>query len=211
LLRKADYVATIWQVTWAWDGFTGAPGYTNLYYQAQTQDGTECAAAVAKSRTLWTALAGLVPNLVHLDLVTDVRLIDDTDGTLRNIFTVSGTAGVAGSGGVGSYTGPSGGCIDWLTGVTHGRHMLTGRTFVVPLIGTAYESNGTLSSATVTGLANAAESMRTGVGPTFGVWGRPRKAPEPPATKPPQLIGAWHPAISSRVVDRAAVLRSRRQ
>ena len=204
-------MATLWQVTWEWTGFTGAPGYTNLYYQAQTADGTEAASAVNKSRALWTALAGLLPNDVNLGLVTDVRLLEDTDGTLRNIFTVSGTQAVQGSGGVGAYSGPSGACIDWLTGVTHGRHMLTGRTFIVPLIGTCYESNGTLSSGTVLGLANAAESMRNSVGPTFGVWGRPRKAPTPPAVGPPALLGAWHPAISSRVVDRAAVLRSRRQ
>jgi hypothetical protein len=203
-------MATIWQTTFAWTGFPGATGYTNLYYLANAMDAQEALNAVTKARLLFDGVKATLPNNVNIAPVTDVRLIQDTDGKLLNIFTVSGVTAVQGTGGVGAYSGPSGGCIDWLTGQVHGRHLATGRTFIVPMIGTAYENNGTLAGGIVTTLATAAEAMRTaGFGPTFGVWGRPRKA-DPLKPDVPALVGAWHPAIVSRVPDKAVVLRSRR-
>jgi len=159
-----------------------------------------------------SALATFVPNIVTIDHVTDVRLIEDTTGDLINIFTVTGQPNHPGSGGAGGYSAASGGCIDWLTGVIHGKHLMVGRTFVVPLAGTAYEANGTLTSGVVAGLANAAETFRAN-NPNipFGVWGRPRKAKTlPDGTVQPALVGHFANAIASRAVDKSVVLRSRR-
>jgi hypothetical protein len=139
-----------------------------------------------------------------------VKLLNDADGQLITEFTVSGIGGVTGSGGTTGYSAPSGGCIDWLTGKVHGRHLMTGRTFVVPLAQGQYENNGSLTTTCVTTLATAAENMRTAAGPTFGVWGRPRPARTVGGVTRPALVGAWWPAISSRVPDKAVVLRSRR-
>jgi len=203
-------VANIWQVTWRWTGGVGGTGYTNLFYASTAGDGTEALAAATKSRLLWAGVAALIPSGIQLSLQGDVRLIQDSTGDLVTIFTVSGPLAVNGSGPATSYGGASGGCVDWLTGVVHGKHLMVGRTFIVPLPGNAYDA-GTLSTSTLTTMATAAESMRTASGPAFGVWGRPRPTtPRPGKPDLPALTGVFATAISSRIPDKAVVLRSRR-
>ena len=136
-------------------------------------------------------------------------MIDDVTGDLLNIYTVTGVTPVD-CGGAGVFAGPAGACVDWLTTTVHGSRRMQGRTFFVPLFGSAYDSNGTILNAYVTTIATAAEAMRTASGPQFGVWGRPIEA-DPDAT-PPVVgrAGKWGPAVSSRVPDKTVILRSRR-
>ena len=192
-------MASIWQVTWRWTGFTGAPGFTNLFYESTAGTGTEALAAVTKSRLLFNGVTGTLNSNTHIDPVTDVKLLDDASGDLLNIFTVTGVTGVTGANG-GTYVGPAGGVIDWLTTTVNRGKRVQGRTFVVPMSSSVFDNDGTITGTNVTALATAAEAMRTASGPTFGVWSRPIDG----------AGGLWGPAISSRVPDLAAVLRSRR-
>lgn len=203
-------MANIWQVTWRWAGIVGGIGYTNLFYAATAGDGAEALAACTKSRLLFDGFKSLVPNTVSISLQGDVRLIEDTSGDIVNIFTVSGPAAVGGTGSSTSYSASTGVVIDWLTGVVHGKHLMQGKTFVVPTISTAFGS-GVVSTGALTTFATAAEAMRTATGPAFGVWGRPRDAKVRPG-KPdlPALTGHFATAISSRIPQKAVVLRSRR-
>jgi len=202
-------VADIWHVAWQWTGITGAPGYTNLFYKATDGDGLEALAAVTKSKLFFFNLLGMLPSGCTIAPVADVRLLDDATGDLQDIFTVSGVTSVTGSGAA-TFAGPVGACVDWLTTTVHGTRRLQGRTFVVPLASSQYENNGTIVSGALSALATAAETMRTASGPAFGVWGRPRAA-NPDATPPVTArAGLWGPAVSSRVPDKAVVLRSRR-
>jgi hypothetical protein len=203
-------VARIWQVTWHWTGTSGGNGYTNLYFGAQVGDGTEAFSACNKSRALFDGVKSLLPDPVNISLVSDVRLIEDTTGDLVNIFTVVGPSAVNGTGGSGSYAGASGGCVDWLTGLVHGKHLMVGRTFFVPMVNLAYSSTGSLASTTVVTIGTAAQDMSTSAGPVFGVWGRPRKAVTVGGISRPALVGQFAPAISNRVPNKAVVLRSRR-
>jgi hypothetical protein len=202
-------MASIWQITWLWSGFIGSPGYTNLFFAAPVGDPAEALAAATKSRLLWTNVAGALPSNVELSLVTDVKLLDEVDGETLGIVTVSGIGNVSGSGG-GQGPSPVGGCIDWPTVTLHGGRRMQGRTFLVPLGVLAYQADGSLNAATISGIAIAAEAMRTASGPAFGVWGRPRKAQVAPLPPKPAIAGLWGPAVSSRVPDKAVVLRSRR-
>jgi hypothetical protein len=205
-------VASIWQVVWEWSGFAGATGYTNLYYRATAGDGNEALQACNKSRLLWAGgTAGLVPPSVTVSLQSDVRLLDEATGDLRNIFTVVGVSPVTGAAPLNSYSAASGACVEWLTGVIHGKHLMVGKTFIVPGSINMYQSGGQIASAAISALATNAEAMRTATGPAFGVWGRPRKAvTRPDGTVRPALTGIFVPAISSRVLGKVAVLRSRR-
>jgi hypothetical protein len=203
-------VPNIFQVTWTWTGFQGAPGYTNLFFLSSNGDATEASNVVTKSTVLWTGLKPVLPTAVNITMSEDIRLIDDQTGDLRNSFTYAGSPVVGGSAGAGAYSGPSGAVIRWITGQVHGKHLLVGRTFVVPMIGSAFGPTGQLASATVTTLATAADAMRTAPGPAFGIWGRPRAAKTVGGITRPALIGAWHPATSEAVPNKAAVLRSRR-
>jgi hypothetical protein len=122
---------------------------------------------------------------------------------------VTGVTSVA-CGGGGVFAAPAGAGIDWLTTTVHGSRRMQGRTFIVPLFGSAYDSGGAILDAYVTTIATAAEAMRTASGPTFGVWGRPTYVV--PATDPPTIDrpGLWGPAVSSRVPDKTFILTSRR-
>jgi hypothetical protein len=202
-------MAAIYQVVWQWTGSSGLPGYTNLFYDATTDSPTEALAACTKSRLLFAGVAGILPSTVTISLNSDVRVLSDTDGTLTNIYTVVGPAPVVGSV-ADRYAQVAGGCIDWLTTTVHGTRRMQGRTFVVPLTTLAYDGTGKLASTTVTTLGTAAEAMRTGTGPTFGVWGRPRAA-DPEATPPVTArAGLWGPAVSSRIPTKVVYLSSRR-
>jgi hypothetical protein len=203
-------MARIMQVTWQWSGTSGGAGFTNLYFQSTVGDPAEALECANKSRVLFQGMTAHLPDPVLISLNSDVRLIEDTTGDLVNIFTVVGPSPVQGIGGTAGFAGASGGCVDWLTGVIHGKHLMVGRTFFVPLTADSYSSSGALTPQTVTAIGTAAESMRTGTGAPFGVWGRPRKAKVPPDPNKPQLTGHWAQAISSRVPNKAVVLRSRR-
>lgn len=204
-------MAHIWQVVWQWSGTTGGLGYTNLFYNATAGTGSEALAAVNKSRTLFQGVGAYIPPNVSVSPHTDVRLIEDTTGDLVNIFTATGITPVPGTASDPHYSGASGACVDWLTGVLHGKHMMVGRTFFVPTSWVVFDTNGTLTGQAVTDIALAAEAHRTASGPVFGVWGRPRKEkPKPGGGVIPALTGLFAPAISSRVPDKAVVLRSRR-
>jgi hypothetical protein len=203
-------VANIWQVTWKWAGGIGGAGYSNLYFAATAGDATEALAAATKSRLLFDGVKSLIASGITITLNGDVRLLEDTTGDLVTIMTVSGPAAVNGGGAGSTYPAASGGCVDWLTGVVHGKHLMVGRTFIVPMHSTAY-SAGKLASGAITTMGTAAEACRTASGPALGVWGRPRAVfTRPDGTVRPALTGAFASAISSRIPDKAVVLRSRR-
>jgi len=202
-------MAAIYQVVWTWTGSAGLPGYTNLFYDASTDSATQALAAVTKSRLLFAGVGALVPSTVTMTPNTDVRVLSDTDGTLLNIYTVVGPAPVVGTI-ADRYASVVGGCIDWLTTTVHGTRRMQGRTFVVPLSTLAFSGTGSLASTSVTTLGTAAEAMRTGTGPVFGVWGRPTYV-KPPTTPPTiDRPGLWGPAVSSRIPTKSVYLSSRR-
>jgi len=202
-------MAPIYQVVWHWNGGPGGGGFTNLFFDATTDTPTDALAAVTKSKLLFSGVSALIPSAYNLVPDTAVRVLDDASGDLLNIYTVTGVTAVAGGGG-GVFSAPSGAGIDWLTTTVHGTRRLQGRTFLVPLFGSAYDSDGSILNAYVTTIATAAEAMRSASGPAFGVWGRPVKAD--PDHVPPIVArdGKWGPAVSSRVPDKAFILTSRR-
>lgn len=202
-------MALIYHVTWEWTGSPGMPGFTNLFFNASTPSPANALTACNNSRLLFNGVASLIPSTVTISLHPDVRVINDADGILSDIYTVAGVTPVVG-GAAAAYSSPVGGGIDWLSTTVHGTRRLQGRTFLVPLTGAAFDGNGSLATTTLTAIATAAEAMRTATGPTFGIWGRPRKA-NPDATPPvTERAGLWGQANSSRVPDKSFVLTSRR-
>jgi hypothetical protein len=202
-------MAAIYQVVWEWNGSPGLPGFTNLFFDATADSPTDALAAATKSRLLFSGVAGSIPSTVTLSLRADVRVLSDSDGSLLNIYTVVGPANITG-GAAAAYASPVGACVDWVTTTVHGTRRMQGRTFLVPLTGSVFDGTGSLTPAFITSLGTAAEAMRTGTGPAFGVWGRPRLAD--PGHVPPitARAGLWGPAVSSRIPDKAVVLTSRR-
>jgi hypothetical protein len=175
-----------------WTGFPGAPGYT-VHYRGELDTLT------SHLRTFYDAVKGLFPSNVTVQVPQSGDLINSTTGGLAGTWTSAFNASVTGTA-AGVYAAPAGAVVRWLTdGIVAGRR-LRGRTFLVPLAATAYQTDGSLLGTTVTNIQAAAQALVTAETANLGVWHRPVGG----------AGGSWSPVVSADVPDRAAILRSRR-
>jgi hypothetical protein len=187
-----------------WTGFSGAPGYTNFYW--------ELAPSLPMMLKFFQAIAYALPRQVTITV--------DAGGDVFNTETAELTGGwnapvggiVPGSGDPGPYSGASGIVVDWLAGQTviRGRR-LQGRTYFVPLVSGAYDGSGALQPAVRQKFLLEAGNMFGNVDNQMAVWSRPA----PAHTTKRGKVWPAHPGIAGTVTDIrvpniAAVLRSRR-
>jgi hypothetical protein len=198
-------MAEMLKFTTNWTGFVGAPGYTNMYVRDFSEGDVDQAMAdsfITRLDAFWDSLAPYMPSVVSYVVDPTVEVIEDTTGALQRFMTVAADSTRVGIG-TGTYSAPSGAVVNWYTNVVRGTRRLKGKTFIVPLNGAAYESNGTLSTATLNTLRGSATTLLTGPGVgRLGVWGRP--------TTSGGTNGIWAFAETSSVPDMAAILTSRR-
>jgi len=208
-------MAQILKVKINWSGFQGAPGLTALYFK-DFEGGDDQKAfsqqAVTKTELFLDQIATIVPSGVTLQCANDVEVINDVNGDLIDVGTVAVAAGKSNSGHVGqSYAAAAGAVINWRTGSVHRGRRVRGRTFLVPIAGTEFESNGTLGGNAIAKLqAGANALLNTATSPDFGVWARPQRVKNADGTTTQIDNGAWYVATSHNVPDMSAVLRSRR-
>lgn len=193
-----------------WTGFTGAPGYSVFHFRDfDTVDTTlpttaQAQAAADRIHNFAVAFSRHLPAAAAVQAHPEVEIIDEATGRLEDVRSIVPGAKQAGSStNTGGYAAASGAVINWRTqGVRNGRR-IRGRTFLVPLSGTAFDSSGTLTSACMTDLNTAATGLtNTSGSPDLGVYARP--------TAPGAADGNWVVASSFTIPDMAAVLRSRR-
>lgn len=188
-----------------WTGFIGAPGFTNLYFRDFTPGDLDQAMAegfMAKTDAWLDAWVPSIPSVVSILVDPTVDVLDEETGALQDFMTIAPDTTRFGSG-AGAFAAPAGACVNWSTnGVRNGRRV-RGRTFMVPLVGLATESNGTLATAHLTTLRAATTTFisPTGTG-DLGIWSRPTVA-DPSG-------GIWHAVSSFNLPDKIAVLTSRR-
>jgi hypothetical protein len=188
-----------------WTGFTGAPGYTNLFFRDFTEGPVTQEMADGAKTKLTNFMASLgtrLPSTVTLSLDSTMDIIEDTTGQLQGFMTIVPPAATVGSV-AGAYSAASGACITWNTnGVRNGRRV-RGRTFIVPLGGTIYDTDGTIATTHLTAFRTAATDLTAASGAgDLGVWARP--------SAPGASDGAWWVATGGSVRDKVAVLTSRR-
>jgi hypothetical protein len=193
-----------------WAGFNGAPGWSNFFFD--TVDGSfhssaDAAAAVARVRTFFNAVKVRIPSHVTMTIQPDVEVVSAATGEMTDVYGVAAEPAIAGTAAAASYSAASGMVINWRTaGVRNGRRV-RGRTFLVPIAGGAYQSDGTIEPGNLTETAAAASAFVTTASPVkLGVWARPVKDQLGAVTAP----GEFHQVTSATVPDLAAVLRSRR-
>lgn len=200
----------LYRVRSRWAGFNGAPGYSVMHFRDfNTPDpgaggGTieDASAAVARARSFFGGIAALLPDDVSIEPEQEVDVIEDTTGALVNSLqstnggTVDGTA-------TGSYSAASGAVVNWRTGGIRNGRRIRGRTFLVPLAGSAYSTTGSLLPSSQTTIATAASQLAASTGtPDLFVYARP--------TGPGASDGTSSVVTGSSVPTLAAVLRSRR-
>lgn len=190
----------ILRVTAQWTGFDGAPGYTTLFFGGDTGAGSPSVVRQA-AFDFFFSITPLLPNGVTIAVDRDVPTIDESTGTVTSFNYVSDGENQMTSTSSGVYSAVSGAVINWNTdGLVNGRRV-RGRTFIVPILSTAYDTAGSLTPAALSTLRDAATELVEGDGGYgFGVWSRPSSAGG----------GSFHQAVGATVPDMTAVLRSRR-
>jgi hypothetical protein len=189
-------VANMLRFNCAWQNWPGAPGVSTFY----ADSGTDISTCTDALRAFWNSLAGMIPSALTIQVPAVGDIINDQDGAISGAWSDGTPVTVVTGSGAGAYAGNAGAVVHWLTaGVVNGRRV-RGRTFVVPIIATQYETNGSLSTACLATLNGAASTLVTALGSSMLVWHRPK----PPAA------GSSAGVTGHRVPDLAVSLRSRR-
>lgn len=186
---------TMNRVRCVWSNWPGAPGYSNFYVGTTITDHTPI-------RTFFNVVKDYLPAAVTITVPTSGDQIAEATGLITGTYsaTVTGGAVNGAAGNSGSYPGMAGAQVQWQTSaIIAGRRPL-GKTFLVPLIGSAFDTNGSLSSAALTALQNGATALIAALSGEMKVWSRPR----------PTIAGANVTVTAARIPDLAIALRSRR-
>ena len=181
----------IYRVRSIWTGFPGGPGVTTMYF-------LDTATAVGSIHTFWGVVAAKLPNDVHIQVENAGDILEDSTGALTGAWSSSAVSSVAGAMSD-AYSAPSGAVVDWNTETIAGGRRLRGRTFIVPLGGPNYQTDGSLATLTVSALQGAADDLVASQSASFVIWHRGTGSD-----------GSSGLVTSAKVPDLAAVLRSRR-
>ena len=195
------------KTTTRWEGFVGAPGYTNFYFAVTDPIQQAVDDAKASAAAFFVPLAQRLPFSVALVTSPLVELVNSTNGQLQSVETATTGEGRTLGTDAGVYSAPSGGVVTWLTAGVHRGHRVRGRTFIVPLAAGSYESNGTLNQPAITSLQDAGGALLVGAS-IPGIWARPHRSKTVPPVVTPD--GDFFPITGVRITDKAAILRSRR-
>lgn len=165
---------------------------------------TEASDLITKCNAFVTSVKAYLPNVVSVQVMNEIEIINEADGNL--IGVISSTVNAAQFGTAAATAGwaaAAGAVITWNTpGVRNGRR-IRGRTFIVPLSTEAWDVDGTMKSVPLGGLNSAATALRTANGINqLLVWSRP--------SGPGAADGIAYEALSHRIPDFSAILRSRR-
>lgn len=190
----------VYRVTARWEGFPGAPGYSNFHFGEFT-GGADVDPMRERVQAFFGAMTTALAADVVIRIPTTVEVFDEDSGMLTGYLDGEEELSVFGSGSGGSFAGPVGAVVNWLTATVANGRRVRGRTFVVPLNATAYDSDGTLSGNALSRLREGADELvQDDFNSQFSVWSRPRDGSS----------GVLAPVTGYRVPDLAAVLRSRR-
>jgi hypothetical protein len=160
--------------------------------------------AVGKVRAFFAAVQDQIPSVATITVMPDVPIIEETTNMMTGVLSTASVAGMQGNGGAGTnHAAAVGAVVTWRTNVVRNGRIIRGRTFLVPLVSTAFSPDGTLSSIALTALNNAATAARDATGNgDLGVLARP--------SSPGAADGQWAAVTAHSVPDMGAVMRSRR-
>lgn len=192
-----------------WTGFPGGPGISTFY-------GSDAVALAGALLTLFDAIKAFLPNDVTISPETTGDTLDDATGVLTSGWTGGPTWTVTGTGNT-AYAAPAGVMIKWLTNAVFQGHRVRGRTFLVPTATGVFAIDGTMAPASVAAGNAALATFVSSASAYMMIWSRPRAA-SPAWTDvrgkvhpaKPALAGFAHALTGGVFVDKAVVLRSRR-
>jgi hypothetical protein len=189
-------MASLFKITALWQNWPGAPGYTNFY----VLEAGPITTATDGIRAFFDAIKGVIPSGITITVQPSGDQINDTNGNITGAWSVDPAPAVVTGSAAGTYAGNAGGVVSWRTNGVVANRRVRGRSFLVPLASTVYDTNG-LTSAAIATLQGAASGLVTAVSPNLAVWSRPTQL----------RSGSSHPVTSATVPDLSASLRSRRR
>jgi hypothetical protein len=173
-----------------WSGLGGLPGLSTFYMDTATSDPTAI-------RTFFDAIKTQFPSPLTWQVENSGDKVNEINGEIVGSWAGPAQTVVSGISAA-AYSAPSGAIVRWITGAVVDGRRPTGRTFLVPLLSSAYDSSGTLSSTAVTTIQGAATALVSAL--ALKVWHRPKAG-----------TGGQALVITSALVpDKAYVLRRRR-
>lgn len=171
-----------------WTGINGMPGVSTFYREGDVTSFTP------KLTTFFGSIANYVPSGITWSVPSSGVVIDSATGLAKASWIGPVQTPVTSSA-TGGYAGPGGAVIQYETGLFLEGRRLRGKTFVVPINGTNFGTNGQLTSGCITALTNAATTMSTGAA-GLSVYSRMHK-----------VVGA---VTSAKCLTKVGVLRTRR-
>lgn len=195
-------MASMQKIVVQWNGFTGAPGYSSLFFKGDTLQSPNLVT------NFFSAYGPYIPSTVHMVVPNNGELVDPSNGQVTGTWTLSSGTDIAGTG-TGAISPTEGPQVRWETGqFRNGKH-IRGRTYFVPMGAANFATGGILNATMCNVLQQAADTLRTSSGGMLGVWHRPKFDH---TQKPPVLVrpGEWIPTTSSVVPTKSVSLRSRR-
>ena len=175
-------------------GFAGGPGVNTLFLQ-------EGAAANTALRAFYDSLKAYFPSTLTVSFDNSGDEVDEASGALTGTWSDVAASPVVGTSAA-IYAAQSGCVVEWLTADVAAHRRIVGKTFLVPLVSTAFSTTGNLGSTFYTLVTASALTLVTALVPPNGlkVWHRPVAG-----------VGGRAVAVTTyRVPNLAATLRSRR-
>jgi hypothetical protein len=176
----------------AWQTGIGGTGVSVFY----TNFGSDATVEIA---AFFNAIKAFFPSAISWNVPSSGDVIDEVSGLLTGAW-IGGTAASIAGGTAGAYAGGTGCYVRWQTsGVVAGRRV-KGRTFLVPLLGAHYQTDGTIVDATLATINTAANNLV--LAGKLRIWHRP--------TVKGANNGSAHTVTAAQGPDKVSSLRSRR-
>lgn len=149
--------------------------------------------------TWWSGCAAHMPSNVFINVPPDGDTIEVETGLLQNVWSDGVTHTYTGGQG-GAHAAGVGVCITWLTaGIVNGKR-IRGRTFIVPLGGSRFDTDGTILDNTLSGIREATNTLLGAMDDGLMIYHRPVG----------EAQGTAHAVTGFRLPDRVSSLKSRR-
>jgi hypothetical protein len=197
------------RVRCVWTGIPSGAGVSTFYFGSGT---TNMAALLA----YFNSATAACPNGVKVTVPIVGDQVDETTGKITGSWTGSGGGQVTGIGGAGSYAAQSGVVVDWLTSLVLDGRRRQGRTFIVPVIPSQFDTDGTISTGVLTQQLGYATTLIAAYAGEMKIFVRPLASQTAKPDNIPPIkarighVGAAAQVIAARVPDFVATLRSRR-
>lgn len=166
---------------------------------------------IAALHTYWSALSGIIPTDVHIQVENVGDLIDPVTGTLTGAWVGAAQAPIVGGSGE-VYAAPVGALARWSTPIILDGHRVKGRTFIVPVTSNFFTTSGALGPVALATVTDSAAALVVNAAGSLAVWHRPFKGSPAIGTRParPAHVGGQAVVTGSSASPKAVVLRSRR-